>query len=700
MIRSLLAGVLCLLTSQLIAQEAGAPATTNQPAGPASVFEMPRRQAIYFRLQLELQRQIKLKDYSGAEATCRQVLQLAPQDPTSLYNLACALALQGRSAEAITNLAESVKRGFRDAKLLKTDADIASLRDLPAFRQIAKDLDRQAAVTNAPPQVHIEPAPVSDGVAMVDEGNTAWDPMWGIFRVFFKFPDKRDAGQGIVLDHGAVGDLLRQWSEEGTAAGNFGDLYDNHDGDHSNMDYGKFPQLTRIEFADKVRALNLHSGIQVHFFYNGVVLGNSSTALVSGPFWRSQPRLALVDPRAVLLLYEQYVGNHIYFYPEHRDYDPGHNGVGDGYGDVYPANTPFFITSQGSSGSDRPFMDAVACTLAAFRPETKQFLVRTGTLMPTVQMIFRASGRNLAKPEEYLTGKAHPSVFQEGDLNVEAMVRMAHDMPSNAVPPMVQLKVVEEDEPVAGRDYFDTRENQRMFDTPVAIARVYRTTRQSLRMVVSAEGSRDLNGRKLTTQWAVLRGDPERVKITPMNKAGSVAEIVVSYQGRRPVIPESKMESSRVDVGAFVNNGTYYSAPGFVSVYLLENEKRVYSDKGSIESVDYADPEVSKNYTDPGVDLPKRWRDEYRYDDKGRCLGWARVRGVDKEEFTADGALVVSKDEQGRPLTARTVSYVPVPHGENEAATLEQRLGDEILTYTYTSKVDLIGHVKSRVKAL
>ena len=61
------------------------------------------------------------------------------------------------------------------------------------------------------------------------------------------------------------------------------------------------------------------------------------------------------------------------------------------YGDVYPANTPYVITSQGSSGSDQVFLSAVACTLAAFRPETKELLVRTGTLMPTVQR-----GRELA----------------------------------------------------------------------------------------------------------------------------------------------------------------------------------------------------------------------------------------------------------------------------------------------------------------
>src|SRR5207249_2111857 len=175
----------------------------------------------------------------------------------------------------------------------------------------------------------------------------------------------------------------------------------NHDGDHSNMHYQSFPQLTRIEFSKEARAAKVHLGLQAQMFFNGVVLGNSSTAITQGPYWRSQPRLAYTNARTMLALYNQYVSNHLYVYPEHRDHDPGHNGKGDGYGDVYPTNTPFVLISQGSSGSDIVFLDAVACTLAAFRPETKKQLMRHGTLMPTVQMIFRTSNKNVARPEDY-----------------------------------------------------------------------------------------------------------------------------------------------------------------------------------------------------------------------------------------------------------------------------------------------------------
>ena len=37
----------------------------------------------------------------------------------------------------------------------------------------------------------------------------------------------------ITADGGKVGQLLKQWWKEGTAAGDAGDFYDNRDGDHS-----------------------------------------------------------------------------------------------------------------------------------------------------------------------------------------------------------------------------------------------------------------------------------------------------------------------------------------------------------------------------------------------------------------------------------------------------------------------------------
>src|SRR5262249_31146429 len=146
------------------------------------------------------------------------------------------------------------------------------------------------------------------------------------------------------------------------------------------------------------------------------------------------------------LLHEQYVKNNIYIYPEHRDHDPGRNGPSEGFGDLYPTNTPYLFISQGSSGSDQPFMRAIPYVLAAFRPEVKKKLVESGLLMPTMQMLFRRHSKRLKGPEEYFTYKAHPTVFEGSWVDDLALVQAAHDITLETIPPMVQLKVVQEDE--------------------------------------------------------------------------------------------------------------------------------------------------------------------------------------------------------------------------------------------------------------
>src|SRR5437016_6329350 len=53
----------------------------------------------------------------------------------------------------------------------------------------------------------------------------------------------------VTAVSGKVGELLRQWWKEGTAAGNVGDFYDNRDGDHSPLSLAPYPQLSAIKYS-------------------------------------------------------------------------------------------------------------------------------------------------------------------------------------------------------------------------------------------------------------------------------------------------------------------------------------------------------------------------------------------------------------------------------------------------------------------
>ena len=53
----------------------------------------------------------------------------------------------------------------------------------------------------------------------------------------------------IAAGGGKVGELLRQWWKEGSAAGNVGDFYDNRDGDHSPLNLSPHPHCRRIKYS-------------------------------------------------------------------------------------------------------------------------------------------------------------------------------------------------------------------------------------------------------------------------------------------------------------------------------------------------------------------------------------------------------------------------------------------------------------------
>lgn len=391
--------------------------------------------------------------------------------------------------------------------------------------------------------------------------------------------------QPITTVRTPAGDLLRKWWAEGTAAGNVGDWYDNRDREHSGLNMAPYPQLSKVTYTKEQLERREDWAAQGTILPH-VTFGNSSTSahVLQGG---SNVRRYYTFPRGLQFLFTQYRRNNLYIYPEHRDHDPGHNGP-DGYGDLFPTNTPYVICSQGSSGSDQPFMRAMPLVLAAFRPEVKKKLVETGLLMPTVQMIFRMSNKHLARPEEYLTGKAHPTVFEGTWVDELKMVEMAHGITLDTIPPFAEVRVVEEDAAVNGRDYFEPAGvTEKHADTPAAIARIWRSVEGRRRMVLSAETSVDLNKRPLEFRWVVLRGDPSRITITPKNPAGSVVQVLVQYQERRPVTEGSPLESNRVDIGLFASNGAYWSPPAFLTLFGLDSECRTYDADGRVVEAGY-----------------------------------------------------------------------------------------------------------------
>lgn len=395
-----------------------------------------------------------------------------------------------------------------------------------------------------------------------------------------------------------VGQLLNEWFREGTAAGLLAITYENRDGQHSALEASVYPQLTLFSHSsatgpDKGPATQQRASPTV---------GNCSMA-APAEMGGSLPRFYLMDPKGAQFLMGQYLANQLFLYPEHQDHDAGANGVG-GYGDLYPVNTPCCLITQGSSGSDQPFLRAVLATIAAFPRETQRVLIERRLLMPTVQAILRQNNRLVLKPEDAFNGRAHPVVFDASMLDEERMVRAAHAMTPDLIPPLAQATVVEESVAENGVDFFEASPPpvSALADARVSIARVLRSITREHAMLLDLSQCADLMGRPLSVKIVVLQGDPAAVKIDRTG-ATPYARLRVRWQ---PPMPGARgVLCHRVDIGIFVTNGVSVSAPALISFAMLPNEQRFYHEDGRLAEIDYqtANPDLGL----PVSDTDLRW---------------------------------------------------------------------------------------------
>ena len=445
------------------------------------------------------------------------------------------------------------------------------------------------------------------------------------------------AATGVVTTRAdAAGVLLKGWFEEGSAAGHSGDFYDNRDGGHSRLDLSRYPQLTALSYTDaQIQAKANHGPARE--IRPETVIGNAS---LSGPAvgGASIPRLLYSTREGMAFLNGQYRGNQIYIYPEHQDHDPAGEGS-SGHGDLFSVNTPALIISQGSSGSDQPFLDALAMTLASFRPEVKELLRSQKLLGPVTQQILRSSLRTVVRREDYLTVAAHPSAFSAEWLDEEKMMRAARALTPDTFPPVFHLEVVREQAPPrAGIDYFEApgQEREALADRGMAIARVFRGMARDREITIRATGFRNTPGRPLQIHWRLLRGDPALVSIERSDSAPE-ATIRVTWDAKGFDVPgPSGMTSRRVEIGVFADDGVNYSPPCFVTFYCLPNERREYDGEGRIVRTDYR---FEGAFVDVTLTSDKRWIDHYRYDPAtGDLSGWRREEeGREPVEFDVSG---------------------------------------------------------------
>jgi len=657
--------------------------------GGASVFELPNLHERHQRLLGAVESAHARHDYAAMERACREGAELGTSDELWAYNLACALALQHKTTEALAALDHAIACGFRDADFLRKDPDFAALRDTDGFKaRLARLSKSDSATPQTAAALPIIALPPDDTrTVMQTASNTLWSFQMGLFHVFVG----KDAAPPVTNAYaGPQADLLRSWLRQGSASGFAGLLYVNRDNDARPLDVARFPGLMRLGYAPEMVARSLHIGLPNSLFMveGGQsllpVVGHSSMGYMNSPYWRSQPRAVCGDPRQTALQSVFLLGNQLFFYPAHADYD-------EKTGDLFPANTPYWLAVAGENNAEQPFLETALAALAALRPDTRAELCRTGLLMPTLQRLFRASQRTVKSREDYLSGIAHPPVFRAANLDAERLVRMAHDLTTNDITPIVVLNVLRETPTTPDRNYFDAIRSERLFDTPLAAARVFRGVARTRTFELGAYCRRP----DASLRWVLLQGDPARVTITPCPTNDRLASVTVAYHEsfQTPVGNGKRIATSRVDIGVFAETAAGLSLPSFICVCFLENERRTYAADGRILSVDYT--RHQPGYTDPLMSYARNWKDAYQYDAHTNLTGWVRTRGLTEERFTAYGHRIVATDALGRASRAHLVRYVPrhakADETDESLPDLAQVDDNVEIAYRYASDDDRVG---------
>jgi hypothetical protein len=461
------------------------------------------------------------------------------------------------------------------------------------------------------------------GAVTLDFDNIDWLP---VAKRFLAKIETAQTNAPIVKTDATDPELLflRRLAQQGKAGGLQGVLYDNRDAEHSPFPHEDFPQLTRVFYSEGLKHDKLHYGPPASMLFPLVTFGNSSTAF-RGVTGRSISRAGMTQRGGPQAHFLNYANDHIYVFPEHKDHDAH---------DRFPANWPYTFISQGSSYLDQHILRPVALILAALSAETRARLDAENLVAPTVQMIFRRAQTNIRSDQAYLSGLAHPTAFDRTDVASMRMMQLAASISADEIPPVVTMAVTSEDfrgkAGLAGR-------SEKLFDTPAAIARLWRGFEWEKQITLSTASTIDPNGHDLTFHWVLLRGDPEKVKIEP-SADGRSAEIKLNWHDVMKVSPREAQTTSRVDIGVFAHNGFHFSAPSFLSVDFPAHQLRRYGPDGDgemkLSEIDY--DAISRDvYFDPKLYWSAAWRDQMSHDAENEAINIVRTfKNGDERKIT------------------------------------------------------------------
>lgn len=358
-------------------------------------------------------------------------------------------------------------------------------------------------------------------------------------------PYKNTAGQRWV-------EQINAWYRDGQAAGLTQDTFRSFDNGHSGLPLGSYPQMHSespvAAFGsawENIFRPRVTMGVQSYGSEGSSVIEAESRRLLRA-FYETKPD----KPGFQRFFRTFYENNFLFAAPAVGSYSLDN--------DVFAFLSPFYLHSIGASGTDARLLKPLVLASAALPPGIKTRMLRNGLFVPTLMYLFKSHiAGGIKSPEAHVPAYTLPPEatddFEGPSPFLDGLLNAAHGLAH--IPPVCRLKIVNFDlEAEEGHDYGGRAYHE---DNTYAFTGALRQG-QTFALKVDLRYSWTDEDRPIKAYYAkVLRGAGT---IEPVNAEQSVLKITVPWS------PTDNRRNFRTDILLLVHDGSYYSAPAYISV--------------------------------------------------------------------------------------------------------------------------------------